>query len=264
MAARKHVLPVSVPGLRALRWSSDELYVGMKETYTITRVEAGRSSFLTRGKVWSSAPGSLRIQEPGDVVRDLSRDGLATYQIVAFPPHTVEDVNSKVCVRSHLAAGDERGAAFHRLHDAVQAGAGRLALEVAVAEAISAFAAIGGAKCEHTRPVRRAIELLRERIDDVVTLDALAEHAGMDKFHLCRAFRAQVGLPPHAYLTRLRIMRAKELLAAGVRPSEIAPRVGLYDQSLLNRHFRRIVGTTPGAYARELHVPSSGCEPRGL
>jgi AraC-like DNA-binding protein len=255
VAARKHILPVSVPGLRALRWSSDELYVGMKEAYTITRVEAGRSSFLTRGKVWSSAPGSLRIQEPGDVVRDLSRDGPATYQIVAFPPHTVENVNGKVCIHSHLAAGDTRGAAFRRLHDAVQAGAGRLALEVAVAEAISAFAAIRGAKCEHTRPVRRAIEHLRERLDDVVTLDALADHAGTDKFHLCRAFRAQVGLPPHAYLTRLRIMRAKELLAAGVRPSEIAASVGLYDQSQLNRHFRRIVGTTPGAYARGIHLP---------
>jgi len=254
VAAHKHVLPVSVPGLRALRWSSDELYVGMKEAYTITRVEAGRSSFFTRGKVWWSAPGSLRIQEPGDVVRDLSRDGLATYQIVAFPPHTVEGVNGKVGIRSHLAAGDKRGAAFQRLHNAVRAGAGRLALEVAVAEAISAFAAIRGEKCEHTRPVRRAIELLRERIDDVVTLDALADHAGTDKFHLCRAFRAQVGLPPHAYLTRLRIMRAKELLAAGVRPSEIAPRVGLYDQSQLTRHFRRIVGTTPGAYARDIHV----------
>jgi len=52
-------------------------------------------------------------------------------------------------------------------------------------------------------------------------------------------------------------MRAKELLAAGVRPSEIAPRVGFYDQSQLNRHFRRIVGTTPGAYARDLDVPAA-------
>lgn len=252
MATRKHVLPVSVPGLRALRWSSDELYFGMKETYTVTRVEAGRSSFFTRGKVWSSAAGSLRIQEPGDVVRDLSRDGPTTYQIVAFPARTVEDANGKICIHAHLAAGDARGAAFHRLHRAVRAGAGRLALEVAVTEAISAFAAIRGAPCEYRRPVRRALELLRERLDTEVTLDALADHAGADKFHLCRAFRAQVGLPPHAYLTRLRIMRAKELLAAGVRPSDIAPRVGLYDQSQLNRHFRRIVGTTPGAYARRL------------
>jgi len=251
VAAHKHVLPVSVPGLRALRWSSDELYVGMKEAYTVTRVEAGRSSFLTRGKVWSSAPGSLRIQEPGDVVRDLSRDGLATYQIVAFAPTTFEAVSGRACIPAHLAARDPRGAVFHRLHNAVQAAADRLALDVVVTEAIAAFAAMRDAKCEHSRAVRRALELLRERLDEEVTLDTLAEHAGMDKFHLCRAFRAQVGLPPHAYLTRLRIMRAKELLAAGVRPSEIAPRVGLYDQSQLNRHFRRIVGTTPGAYARD-------------
>ena len=257
MATRKHVLSLSVPGLRALRWSSDELYVGMKETYTITRVEAGRSSFFTRGKVWPSAAGSLRIQAPGDVVRDLSRDGPTTCQIVAFPPRTVDHVQRELCIHSHLAAGDERGGAFHRLHDAVQAGASRLALEVAVAEAIAALAAIRGAKCEYLRPVRRAIELLRERLEEDVTLDALADHADTDKFHLCRAFRAQVGLPPHAYLTRLRIMRAKELLAAGVKPSEIAPRVGLYDQSQLNRHFRRLVGTTPGAYARALNVPSA-------
>jgi AraC-like DNA-binding protein len=250
VAARKHVLPVSVPGLRALRWSSDELYVGMKEAYTITRVDAGRATFLTRGKVWSSAPGSLRIQAPGDVVRDLAQDGPTARQIVAFPARTVDDAGGKATLHAHLAAGDPRGAAFHRLHDAVRLGAGRLALEVAVTEALTALTALPGAKCEHTRSVRRAIEHLRERLDDEVTLDALADHAGTDKFHLCRAFRAQVGLPPHAYLTRLRIMRAKELLTAGVKPSEIAPRVGLYDQSQLNRHFRRIVGTTPAAYAR--------------
>lgn len=252
MAARKHLLPVSVPGLRALRWSSDELYVGMKESYTVTRVEAGRSSFLTRGKVWSSAPGSLRIQAPGDVVRDLARDGVATYQIVVLSPGAVEGVNDHVRIHPHLAAGDPRGAAFARLHDAVMAGASRLALEVAIAEATSAFAALQGAKSEETRAVRRALEHLRERLDVEVTLDSLADHAGTDKFHLCRAFRAQVGLPPHAYLTQLRILRAKELLAAGVRPSEVAPRVGFYDQSQLNRHFRRVVGTTPAVYAREL------------
>lgn len=264
MATHKHVLPLSLPGLRALRWWSDELYVGMKESYTVTRVVAGRSSFFTRGKVWSSAAGSLRIQAPGDVVRDVEHDGPTTYQIVAFPARTVEDADNQVCIHSHLAAGDKRGLAFHRLHDAVQAGADRLTLEVVVAEAISAFATVRGAKCEYRRPVRRAIELLRERLEDEVTLDSLADHAGTDKFHLCRAFRSQVGLPPHAYLTRLRIMRAKELLAAGVRPIEIAPRVGFYDQSQLNRHFRRIVGTTPGAYARELALQPDASPARPL
>src|SRR3954468_23190163 len=104
----------------------------MKESYTITRVDAGRSSFLTRGKVWSSAPGSLRIQAPGDVVRDLARDGTATYQIVVLSLGAMDGVDENVRIHSQLAAGDPRGAAFQRLHDAVQSGACRLALEVAV------------------------------------------------------------------------------------------------------------------------------------
>jgi AraC-like DNA-binding protein len=83
-----------------------------------------------------------------------------------------------------------------------------------------------------------------------LTLDEIAGHAEVDKFHLCRAFRDQLGVPPHAYLTQLRIRRAKELLVAGVTPSDVASRVGLYDQSALNRHFRRIVGTTPGQFAK--------------
>jgi AraC-like DNA-binding protein len=57
-------------------------------------------------------------------------------------------------------------------------------------------------------------------------------------------------MPPHAYLTHLRIARAKALLLRGVRASEIAPLVGLYDQAQLTRHFRRLVGTTPARYAK--------------
>lgn len=65
-----------------------------------------------------------------------------------------------------------------------------------------------------------------------ISLDDRAAHAGLDKFHLCRAFRTQIGMPRHAYLTQLRVMCAKQLLVAGgVRPSDIAPRVGFYDQA---------------------------------
>lgn len=100
------------------------------------------------------------------------------------------------------------------------------------------------------------MEYLHDRLADAITLDDLARHADLDKFHLCRAFRAQVGLPPHAYLTRLRIHRAKELLGRGLRASEVAPLVGLYDQSQLTRHFRRLVGTTPGRYGKGRPAPS--------
>ena len=87
-------------------------------------------------------------------------------------------------------------------------------------------------------------------VTEKITLDALAEHAGLDKFHLVRAFRAEVGLPPYEYLTHVRISRAKELLQRGMRVAEAAQAVGFYDESQLHRHFRRIVGLPPGVYAR--------------
>jgi AraC-like DNA-binding protein len=251
MPTRMDPLAVCVPGLKAVRLSSDTLHVGMKEYYAVARVESGQSEWWSRGKVWHSEPGSLQLQQPGDVRRELARPGPITYQIISFAPESVERVTGKILVHPQLAADDARGAPFQRLHDAVQRGADRLALEVAIAEAISAFAAVSGWRSQETRPVRRALELLRERLAEPLTLDDLAAHADFDKYHLCRAFRAQIGMPPHAYLTQLRIMRAKQLLDAGERPSEVAPQVGLYDQSQLNRHFRRLVGTTPGRYAEQ-------------
>jgi AraC-like DNA-binding protein len=73
---------------------------------------------------------------------------------------------------------------------------------------------------------------LLEHVEEDVTLDALADHARADKFHLCRAFSREIGFPPYAFLT---LARARILLGRGLRPY---------------RHFVRIVGCTPGAYAR--------------
>jgi AraC-like DNA-binding protein len=220
-------------------------------------MERGRTEWWGRGKVWRSAPGSIQVKEPGDVHRDLAHDGPTSFTVVVLPANDVARVRDegKVVAFPHLEPGDERAAPFHRLHDAVCAGADRLSLEVALAEAIATFALLRNVN-EHTRPVRRAMEVLRERLAESITLDDLATYAGLDKFHLCRAFRTQIGMPPHAYLTHLRIQRAKELLAEGVRASELAPRVGLYDQSQLTRHFRRIVGTTPARYGNSRPRPS--------
>jgi AraC-like DNA-binding protein len=241
-------LLVSMPGLRAARWRTESLYAGMKTQYAVGRVEQGRTEWWGGGKVWRSAPGSILVKQPGDVHRDLSRDGPTTWTVVTLPAEDIARMGGKGVAIAQLEANDERAAPFHRLHDAVCAGADRLTLEVAVAEAVSTFGVLSRANPDRTRPVRRAMEYLRERLADSITLEDLAAHAGLDKFHLCRAFRAQIGMPPHAYLTHLRIMRAKELLMSGVRASEVAPLVGLYDQAQLTRHFRRIVGTTPARY----------------
>jgi AraC-like DNA-binding protein len=71
----------------------------------------------------------------------------------------------------------------------------------------------------------------------------------VSRFHLVHAFTSEVGLPPHAYQIHLRIRRSRALLAAGMPLGGIAADLGFADQSHFGRHFRRVVGVTPGAYA---------------
>jgi len=66
------------------------------------------------------------------------------------------------------------------------------------------------------------------------------------------AFRAEVGLPPYEYLTHVRVWKAMDRLRHGARVAEAAQAVGFYDESQLHRHFRRIVGITPGRFARSV------------
>ena len=212
-------------------------------------VDAGDIEWWAGGEVWRSAPGSVLVKQPGDVHRDLARRGPTTFTVVTLPfdDATRMQAEGRAAALPHLERDDRRAAPFHRLLDAVTANRDRLSLEVAIAEAIGALAVISKPPA-YSRPVRRAKEYLRAHLTDAITLDDLVAHAGLDKYHLCRAFRAQVGMPPHAYLTHLRIARAKELLLRGVRASDVAPQVGLYDQAQLTRHFRRLVGTTPARY----------------
>ncbi|MCX4904964.1 AraC family transcriptional regulator [Streptomyces sp. NBC_00878] len=101
------------------------------------------------------------------------------------------------------------------------------------------------------RVAARARAVLEEHIVEPPTLERLAGDLGTSPFALLRAFREAYGMPPHAWLTDVRVRRARRLLDSGVAPAEVAIAVGFTDQPHLNRHFTRIVGVPPGAYQRE-------------
>lgn len=97
---------------------------------------------------------------------------------------------------------------------------------------------------------RQLRELLDARVVDGISLDAAATLLGATPTHLVRAFGREFGIAPHRYLTGRRLDRARRLLLDGERAADVAAAVGFYDQAHLTRHFRRLLGVTPGAYAR--------------
>lgn len=90
---------------------------------------------------------------------------------------------------------------------------------------------------------------------DSIDLSGLGRQFGTSPFSLLRSFRAQVGLSPREYQTQLRITNAKRLLLHGLTIGQVAAETGFCDQTHLTRHFRRIVGATPGQYMRVQESP---------
>jgi len=102
--------------------------------------------------------------------------------------------------------------------------------------------------CEHMA-VLRVREWLYAHAEQNVSIHSLAKVAGPSPYYLVKAFHKHVGLPPHKYQTTIRINRARQLLKSGAPISEVACQAGFFDQSHLNRWFKKTLGMTPGQYA---------------
>lgn len=100
------------------------------------------------------------------------------------------------------------------------------------------------------RGVERARALIEARCGNTLRLAELAQVAGLSPYYFVRAFRAQVGMTPHAWQLDARIRRARRLLDAGVPLAELALQLGFADQSHFQRVFRQRVAATPRQYQR--------------
>lgn len=256
----------AVPGTDLLkaRYVTHRFSRHVHDGYAIGLIVAGVEEFDYRGTTHRAAAGELVLVNPDAVhtgqagvpggwsYRMLypSIDALAGIAAELGAPHTTPHFPAQV-VRD-----DEVAALLGRAHQAAERGDAlaastlsstlfaRLLARHATPRPATAPPGAGG------RAVREALDLLHQSLLDPPTLEDLAGAVGARPFPLLRAFKEATGLPPHAYLTSLRIRRARRLLESGMRPARVAAEVGFTDQAHLTRHFRRIVGVPPAAYQR--------------
>ncbi len=98
-------------------------------------------------------------------------------------------------------------------------------------------------------PVKRAIKLLRERLDQPLDLAALAREVGIAPHYLSRRVSTDTGLTLQRHLRRLRIERACEALDSGrMNVTEVALEVGYQSLSHFAKAFREETGGPPGKW----------------
>ncbi|RSM67395.1 AraC family transcriptional regulator [Kibdelosporangium aridum] len=90
---------------------------------------------------------------------------------------------------------------------------------------------------------------IQDNVDRGLSLEDIAEHAGMSTRTLNRRFREQMGTSPLQWLHLARVRQAQHLLESTSDPVElIGAQVGFGSPTAFRERFKRVVGTTPTAY----------------
>ncbi len=232
------------------------------DDFQVAWAESGAGEVYCRGRRHAATAGTLVVIPPGEMHYGHSVGaGGWRYALVGLDP---------ALLRSAAAEMGDRGTALPDFDWVARTDpelAGRftrwlrsppeetLARDTFLSQAVAALLARSStgrrlpAAGRNRRAVARALEYLEAHYARSVPLDELAAESGLSKFHLVRAFKHEVGLPPHAYQTRLRVSGAMNLLRRGWSISHAAYSAGFAAQSHLNRHFKRILGVTPGEYS---------------
>ncbi len=101
----------------------------------------------------------------------------------------------------------------------------------------------------YQRRIAAAVEYINLHLEEELELAGIAAVAHFSPFHFHRIFKAFRGEPLGAYITRLRVETAAQLLRhSDLTVETIACNVGFEVPASLNRAFRQYYGTTPGDY----------------
>ena len=93
---------------------------------------------------------------------------------------------------------------------------------------------------------------LEENTEDEILLTDISHTLELSVIHIIRIFKKEFGLPIHSYLLNQKVHLAKELLSQNMPISEVAQLSGFFDQSHLNRSFKRVFQLTPKEYQKNI------------
>ncbi len=103
----------------------------------------------------------------------------------------------------------------------------------------------------YIKRLKHVLSYMEEHYAERITLDELADVAGVSPKYLCRTFEALTGETPIAYVTALRVESAMRMLRETDRSlPDIAMSCGFGDQSYFAKQFKRATGMTPGGYRK--------------
>jgi len=234
------------------------------EGFAISVIEKGVQGFHYRGNTHNATAGHVVVLNPGEVHTGYAADEKGwTYRMLYPDAALLQQAASEVAGRTRaipyfpvpVIQDEQLFKLVLGLHVTLEKQTSKLErqsrflwtlakLIAQYSDALPMLPSVG----RERQAVKRVRDYLESSYAENFSLEQLARIADLSPFHLIRVFRHEVGLPPYAYLTQVRVERAKALLSMGWPVVQVALETGFVDQSHLTKKFKRIVGVTPGHY----------------
>jgi AraC-like DNA-binding protein len=228
------------------------------DTYAIGRTLSGVQSYQYRRGTTHSLPGQTMVLHP-----DEPHDGQAgtgegfRYRMIYVQPALFQEVlggRALPFIEGGVSNDPRLWAATDALLQQISLGLDPFEQGDALAELAHALAAIAGSRSPGVTgdfaSVRRARDYLDAQWQQAVSLDALEQAVGRDRWSLSRDFRTFYGTSPYRYLTQRRLDAARKMMLHGMALADVAACAGFADQSHMTRHFTKTFGIAPARWLR--------------
>lgn len=89
------------------------------------------------------------------------------------------------------------------------------------------------------------IKFIGEHLTEELTIEELAEHFYISKYHMMRQFKEETGYTIHQYITEKRVLLAKGLMDGGLSATQACYDSGFRDYSTFSRAYKRKMIKSP-------------------
>ena len=92
------------------------------------------------------------------------------------------------------------------------------------------------------------IKYIGEHITEELSIEELADHFYISKYHMMRQFKDETGYTIHQYISEKRILLARSLMDGGMSATEACFDSGFRDYSTFSRAYKRKMSKSPAEY----------------
>ena len=276
-------MPFTLTGLSDAKWGGLPWVKGIIHTIPspqTARTDASRLMVAVQGHsevVWRQGRKSCRrLIEPGSITfmdSDVELEhvqSIGDYESfgIEFDPARIDRWTGRGSVREalklshlprHFAAHDPHVLILARAME--QEGVRRLGLLYAQSVCLTLLSYVWGKYARSHVPVlsgglsrvkvNELKDFIWEHLGSNLSLEDLAEQAGLSASHFCSSFKRAAGISPHQYLLRARIERSKELLRSTPRSiTDVALVTGFSSASHFAAAFKKATALTPVQYQK--------------